>query len=324
MRRARPPVLKAYRHGRFAPCGLDKETLVLGVREILLRSYETSTEDGARSAREQRLANLPAVTDPAGSQYGRTLRTLQHLRKQFVEYGAGLDVTASFDALTHKIIGAQIQRRLSADCACDLNAEFRSRAPHDRNHLLRRQPPGEVQGGRSGFENGRKRIRLERQDIVHRENSLRPRAYDCHGLARVFRSETRAAKDSHCSCTRDGGGKVGASPITRGLEDRILKAEEGHQLQGSRRRKLHPGILSVGQVCCAGRGQRRAYHCTVLEKLTPRIHNSFLHAYKRRQDRLRAKPRAARVYLHVSFRRLPPLVGFSVLLGRLSIQWLSN
>ena len=68
---------------------------------------------------------------------------------------------------------------------------------------------------------------------------------------------------------------------------------------------LLTGILSVGQVCCAGRGQRRAYHCTVLEKLTPRIHNSFLHAYKRRQDRLRAKPRAARVYLHVSFRRPP-------------------
>ena len=118
MRSARPPVLKAYRHGRFAPCRLDEETLVLGVREILLRSYETSTEDGARSAREQRLANLPAVTDPAGSQYGRTLRTLQHLRKQFVECGAGLDVTASFDALTHKIIGAQIRRRLSADCWC--------------------------------------------------------------------------------------------------------------------------------------------------------------------------------------------------------------
>ena len=94
MRRARPPVRKAYRHGRFAPCGLDEETLVLGVREILLRSYETSTEHGAGSAREQRLANLPAVTDPAGSQYGRTLRTLQHLRKQFVECAAGLNVTA--------------------------------------------------------------------------------------------------------------------------------------------------------------------------------------------------------------------------------------
>src|SRR5213596_1975357 len=100
------------------PVDLIRRLLYSGCARFSCVSYETSTEHGARSAREQRLANLPAVTDPAGSQYGRTLRTLQHLRKQFVEYGAGLDVTASFDALTHKIIGAQIRRRLSADCWC--------------------------------------------------------------------------------------------------------------------------------------------------------------------------------------------------------------
>ena len=126
-----------------------------------------------------------------------------------------------FNALTHEIVRTLIQCRLSPGCVCDLNPELRTGAPNGRNHLLRRQPPGEVQDWRSLFENHRKRHRLERQDVVHCENPLGACAHRCHRLTGVVRSKpSEAAKDAHPTGTGDGDDKVRTSAAMWRLKNR--------------------------------------------------------------------------------------------------------